>query len=204
MFSYNDKAKRIELLMGVDNDSISPLSLRNELKRLAGVAESASPLWEDAPQTAQTAPQGTQAAPQGARQAAPQATPPAQTGIANNQRPTAPTPNNSIAQAPQQRPATPAPAQSASAVIGTWKAERSATEAFAMQLNADGSFTLVYVKDGKQSKSTGKYSLAGSTLSLSTTDGGKFNGNVSNVTAKSFEFIPPTNAAGKLTFQKAS
>lgn len=208
MFSYNDKAKRIELLMGVDNDSISPLSLRNELKRLATVAESASPLWDldAAPPSGQTAQAPQQGAPQAAPQAAPQSNPPAQTGIANNQRPAAPAqPNNAIAQAPQQqqRPATPAPAQTAS-VIGRWSAARSATEAFAMQLNTDGSFTLVYVKDGKQSKSTGKYTLAGSQLTLNTNDGGKFNGSISNVTARSFEFIPPTNAAGKLTFQKAS
>ena len=73
-----------------------------------------------------------------------------------------------------------------------------------MQLNSDGTFTLVYMNNGKQSKSTGKYTLAGGQLTLSTNEGGKFNGSISNVTAKSFEFIPPTNANGKLTFQKAS
>jgi len=60
------------------------------------------------------------------------------------------------------------------------------------------------VKDGKQSKSTGKFTLTGSQLTLTTSDGGKFGGTVSNLTVKSFDFTPPSGATGKLTFQKAS
>jgi len=189
MFSYSDKNKRIELLMGLDNDQISGRSLRDELRRLAGVAESSAPLWE------------VEAVAQTPSPAAAPAAPPA---AQNVNRPAAP--NSAVGTQPAQRPvaaATPAPAAT-SGVVGRWSAARSAKEAFAMLLNADNTFVLVYVKDGKQSKSTGKFTLTGSQLSLSTTDGGKFGGTVSNLSAKSFDFTPPTGATGKLTFQKAS
>jgi len=189
MFSYSEKNKRLELIAGLENDQISGRKLKDEVKRLAGIADNMSPLWElDAAQ-------------------APAAAAPSQNAIANNP---APAQTNTTAPA-QQRPAAGAPAATApaataanSTILGRWSAARSAKEAFAMQLNADSSFVLVYVKDGKQSKSTGKYTLTGSQLSLATDDGGKFGGSVSNITAKSFEFTPPTGNSGKLTFQKAS
>lgn len=182
MFAYSEKNKRLELLRGLDNDQISPRMLREEIKRLAGIAEGTSSVWEvsAAPTTpAAPAPTATAAAPT-ARTAGPvtqQTAPPA------------------AAQA--------APAAPAANLVGKWSASRTAKEAFAMQLNADSTFVLVYVKDGKQSKSVGKFTTASGQLTLTTTDGGKFAGNVSNLTAKSFDFTPPTNAAGKLTFQKA-
>jgi hypothetical protein len=88
-------------------------------------------------------------------------------------------------------------------LVGKWSAVRSAKEAFALQLNTDGSFVLVYVKDGKQSRSTGKYALSDGLLTLTTSDGSKFSGSLGNVSARSFEFIPQS-AASKLTFQRAS
>jgi uncharacterized protein (TIGR03066 family) len=89
-------------------------------------------------------------------------------------------------------------------LVGKWSASRSQTEAFAMQLNTDGSFVLVFVKDGKQSKSSGKFTLGGNLLTLTTSDGGKFSGEIGNVNARSFEFTPQGGRASKLTFQKAS
>ncbi len=178
MFSYSEKNKRIELLLGLDNDQISGRSLKEEIRRLATVAESSATLWEVE-----------------AAQAAPAAAP---TAVATSPQ----TPPASGNTQPAQRPAAPAAANSS--VVGRWSAARSAKEAFAMLLNADSTFVLVYVKDGKQSKSTGKFTLTGSQLTLTTSDGGKFGGTVSNVTAKSFDFTPPSGATGKLTFQKAS
>ena len=61
---------------------------------------------------------------------------------------------------------------------------------------------LVYVKDGKQSRSSGQFTLAGGQLTLTGSDGTKFSGSVGGVTAKTFEFTPPNTA--KLTFQKAA
>ena len=102
-------------------------------------------------------------------------------------------------------PAAAAPADAGtSALVGKWSASRSQKEAFAMQLNADGSFVLVYVKDGKQSRSTGKFTATGGQLTLTTSDGGKFAGGISNASARSFEFIPQGGKASKLTFQRAS
>jgi hypothetical protein len=98
----------------------------------------------------------------------------------------------------------PAASDTNSSLVGKWSASRSATEAFAMQLNADGSFVLVYVKDGKQSRSTGKFTAGSGQLTLTTSDGGKFAGGIANISGRSFEFVPQGGKASKLTFQRAS
>jgi uncharacterized protein (TIGR03066 family) len=118
-------------------------------------------------------------------------------------QPTAPQPNNVAAQ-PQRAPQQAAAPAANNSFVGKWSAARSASEAFAMQLNQDGTFVLVYVKDGKQSKSTGKFAASGSQLTLTTSEGGKFAGQLSNQTAKSFDFTPAGGKASKLTFQRAS
>jgi len=179
-FSFSDKRKRIELIGSLPNSLVTAESLREELSRLAGISERTASLWEVA--GASTAPTAGPAA-----------------------GPVAATPNNLAVSPPTQAP-TQAPAQTSgnSNVVGKWSASRSQTEAFAMQLSADGSFVLVFVKDGKQSRSTGKFTLGGNLLSLTTTDGGKFTGQLANITARSFEFTPQGGKATKLTFQKAS
>lgn len=171
-FTFSDKRKRIELVSGVANIQVSSETLRDELSKMAAIAESTANLWET------TATQATQPA-------APQ--------------------NNNIATQPQ-RPTQQAttPAASNSSFVGKWSAARSASEAFAMQLNQDGSFVLVYVKDGKQSKSSGKFTLGSGQLILTTSEGGKFSGQLGNQTAKSFDFTPAGGKASKLTFQRAS
>ena len=180
-FSFSDKRKRIELVSGVANVQTSAESLRDELSKMAAIAESTANLWE------------TNAA--GAAPAAPAISAP---GIDKANQPVV---NNQAA--PAQAPAQ-TPASGASNFVGKWSASRSQTEAFAMQLNNDGSFVLVFVKDGKQSKSSGKFTLGGNQLVLTTSDGGKFTGQVANLTAKSFEFTPVGGKSSKLTFQRAS
>jgi hypothetical protein len=189
MFSYSDSRKRIELVLSLTNQDISGRLLRDELQRLATIAESTASLWEAAPSSgsvaAQPAPQAT---------TTPAATPPA----------VAPT---VTATAPRQVPAA-APTQVTSAaaagLVGRWSAARSASEAFAILLNNDGTFTLVYVKDGKQSQSKGQYSVASGQLVLTTAEGAKFSGSLTNISSKSFDFSPTGSTAGKLTFQRAS
>lgn len=177
-FSYSDKHKRIELMMSVANDAISPRLLREEVRRLANMAEGTAGLWEIAAEQ----PAGATAAASAAKPAAGQViNVPAQKGAAATQ-----------------------PTAASSALAGKWSAARSAKEAFAMQLNADNTFVLVFVKDGKQSRSTGQFTLSGNQLTLSTTEGGKFSGSVTGVTAKSFDFTPPGKAASKLTFQRST
>jgi uncharacterized protein (TIGR03066 family) len=88
-------------------------------------------------------------------------------------------------------------------LVGKWSAARSNTQAFAMQFKADGSFILVSVINGKQSKANGKFTLNASQLTL-TTDTGTSTAAVTNVSANSFEFTPPGKASAKLTFKRAS
>jgi len=182
VFSYSEKRKRLELLSSLPNEEITPRVIRDELRRLASAAESTAALWESSGGSAT----GSGPAPAVTAPAAPPqtaATPPAQA----------------------TRPAAAAPAKAASVnLIGKWSAARSNKEAFALQLNSDGTFVLVYVKDGKQSRSTGKFALADGQLTLTTSDGSKFSGSLSNASARSFEFIPQSSAASKLTFQRAS
>ncbi len=166
-FSYSDKNKRVELMMGIENDAISPRGLRDQIRRLAQMAEGTAGLWE---------------------------TSTANTSIAA----TAPTAPSGVKNAAAPSAAAPA----AGGLLGKWSAARSDKEAFAIQLNADNTFVLVYIKDGKQSRSTGQYAVAGGQLTLTGSDGTKFAGTLGSVTAKTFEFTPPTSA--KLTFQKAA
>jgi hypothetical protein len=183
MFSYSDSRKRIELVLSLMNQEISGRLLRDELQRLATIAESTASLWEIAPASGAIAAQP-------APQTAPQAAAPSATAAAPRQVPAA---------APTQ-----VTAAAAAGLVGRWSAARSASEAFAILLNNDGTFTLVYVKDGKQSQSKGNYSVAGGQLVLTTAEGTKFSGNLSNLTSKSFDFVPVGSTAGKLTFQRAS
>jgi len=101
----------------------------------------------------------------------------------------------------QRAPSTP---QSVS-LTGKWVATRSASEAFAIELKADGTFMLVYVKDGQQTRSSGKFTLTDGQLTL---EGGKnfrLTGRVSNATSGQFELLPANTAHqnGQLIFKKA-
>jgi hypothetical protein len=181
VFSFSDKRKRIELSRVIDNIEITPRVLRAEMQNLAAIAESTASMWElgnvDGSAIAQTP------------AAAPQAT--AQ-------------PPKSVAAALSPPSQSPTQTVSSSGLMGKWSAARSAKEAFAMLLSTDGSFVLVYVKDGKQSRSTGKFTLQGSQLTLDSGSGTKIVGSVSNLSQKSFEFTPQNQGGLKLTFQKAS
>lgn len=86
-------------------------------------------------------------------------------------------------------------------LTGQWVASKSTTEAFALDLQASGDFKLVYIKDGKQTKSSGKYSLSGSTLTLA---GDSLNlvGALKVTSETEFEFTP-TNQQLALKFVKA-
>lgn len=112
--------------------------------------------------------------------------------------------------APATKPTTitkPAQPQTAPAtgngLVGKWSAARSNTQAFALQFKADGSFMLVSVINGKQTKANGKFTLNGGQLTL-TTDAGTSTAAVANISANSFDFTPPGKASAKLTFKRAS
>lgn len=103
-----------------------------------------------------------------------------------------------VAAAPEQ-PATVAPA--APNLTGKWSAARSATEAFAVEFTADGTFKLVYVNNGSQTKSAGQYTLSGETLTLSGS-GLKLTGKIVIKSASEFTLTLEKSAA--LTFRKAA
>lgn len=86
-------------------------------------------------------------------------------------------------------------------LTGQWVASKSTTEAFALDLQASGEFKLVYIKDGQQTKSSGKYSISGSSLTLA---GDSLNlvGSLKVTSEKEFEFTP-TNQQQALKFVKA-
>src|SRR5262245_27591407 len=68
-FSYSDKNKRVELILGIANDAISPRLLRDEIRRLAQMAEGTAGLWETQVANANVA-ATTPAGPAGAKNAA--------------------------------------------------------------------------------------------------------------------------------------
>lgn len=85
-------------------------------------------------------------------------------------------------------------------LAGSWIATLGQKEAFALNLTADGKFSLALVKAGKTSTSTGKVERSGDQISLVGTEGTTISGTISNQTAKGFEL----QLAGgkKLTFKK--
>jgi hypothetical protein len=177
-FAYSSKRKRIELYRTLDNNNVAPEQVRGEITRLAEIAAKTQGLWklESSPAASGTPATGKP--------------------LAKNAAPGKPA-------APQSGNATAAPA-SGNPLVGRWSASRSKTEAFAMQLKADGSFVLVHVNQGKQTRSSGKFTLAGTLLTLAGSDGSKLAGNIGAVSAKDFQFQPTSGKAGSLTFKKAS
>lgn len=174
MFAYSEEQQKLELFVSIENSQISPKLLRDELRRIATVAEQTAALWEIDPPAA--------AAPVAA---APAATVPAST-------------------VPAATATAPATGSAAPSLIGKWSASRSDKEAFAIALNQDNSFVLVHIKDGKQNRSTGKFTLEGGQLTLTITAGSKLVATIGNLTDSTFDFTPQGGKAAKLSFKKAT
>lgn len=105
---------------------------------------------------------------------------------------------------PEPAPAAkPQPKSNQDLLVGRWAASRSKTEAFALQINADGTFALVTVISGKTSQSTGKFTISGNTLTLVAKEGTQIAGTLTVSSAKQFKF-QPNGAKTALTFNKAS
>jgi hypothetical protein len=84
---------------------------------------------------------------------------------------------------------------------GTWSATRSYTEAFAVAFKADGTFNLVYVNSGKQTRTSGKFTISNGSLTLAGSDGVRLAGKLTRVSEKEFRFAPKNTAV--LSFTKA-
>jgi hypothetical protein len=179
IFHYSTTSKRIELQRVLANRDVTGDAIRTELQDMVELAVKTPEVWRlDA---AAATPSTTVAT----------ATPPASA-------PAAGTPAASP-------PATTTPAASNSAgnsLVGTWSAAMSTTEAFALQLKADGAFLLVHVKDKKSTRSQGQFTLQGGSLTLKGSDGTSLSGTLQMQGAE-FDF-KPQNAKQSLRFKKAS
>lgn len=200
-FAFNRERNRIELFSLIRNSGVNAQALRDEINRLAILARDTESLWNleesaggAALTQATTANGGATKVPVVPVVAAPVASP----------VPVATAPATS---APQAAAGPAADLQiAANSLQGRWSASRSSTEAFAILLNADGTFVLVSVSNGKQGRSTGKFTLQNNQLTLETSDGSRLLGNVTLVTVSEFRF-EQQQASGvtgtPLTFRKS-
>lgn len=86
-------------------------------------------------------------------------------------------------------------------LTGTWSAARSGKEAFALRFGADGKFVLVYIKDGKQTRSNGQFEMKDATLVLAGEKGLRLTGTLQRTSDSQFRFQPKNSTA--LTFRKS-
>lgn len=181
-FSYSAKHKRTELYRSFNSQEVTSDLLKEEINKLASIAKETQSLWSFAstnpPAPPATTIPSTTAPPAGN-------TSPAGSNPVAGQAPTPPVPGNS----PPPKRTLPAPAAPASpSLVGKWSAAPSDKEAFAMQLDADGKFVLVNISQGKQTRSTGKYTYSNQQLTLVGDDGTRLAGSVSSSSPQSFTF----------------
>ena len=188
-FSFSSKRKRTELHLGVDNQAMTGETLKREIDRLASIAKETQNLWQLESADA--------AAPANPPKASAAQSPTPATQQPGQQQP-------ATKAAPVQNSATTPPASPS--LVGKWSAARSEKEAFAMQLNADGTFVLVHVADGKQNRSTGKFTFSGQQLSIVGSDGTRLSGTISQQSQQEFHFLPQgaTTKTASLVFKRAS
>lgn len=93
------------------------------------------------------------------------------------------------------------PTTTAATLVGKWSAARSATEAFAVEFTANGTFNLVYINKGKQTKSTGKFTVTAGSLSLVGNDGLKLEGKLTRDSDTQFSLAVRNSRS--LVFKKA-
>ncbi len=190
-FVFNRDKGRLELLCQVRNTGEKDVLLRDEINRLAILARDMETVW-NLDEKSGGSPIGA------AGSAAIEATK------------VAPTTANPIAATPERTSAPvntagAVPELTAAALQGRWAASRSATEAFAMQLNNDSTFVLVSVIHGKQLRSSGKFALANGQLTLDGSDGVKIVGIVKLNSATEFQFAQQSAGVtgATLSFSKA-
>ena len=179
---YNADRERTEIARSLDNRQLSGDQLRRVINRMAILARDNATVWANAEQTQALQPATTPDP----------STPPTAQAPSTPSVPTTPAP---------AAPAPTAPAVSNSTLAGKWAASRSATEAFGIEFKADGTFNLVYVNNGQQSKSAGRFTVTTNSLQLNGNDGLKLGGNLTLTSTTEFRFEPAGSAA--MIFRKA-
>ena len=206
-FAFNRERNRIELFCLINNSGMNAQLLRDEINRLAILARDNEAAWNLEESAGGAAMTNTVTANGGAAKVVQTA----QTGTAPMTTPSNTAPSSSVASpatSPASVPSSTGAATAeltAAALQGRWSASRSAKEAFAVQLNADATFVLVSVINGKQARSTGKFTLLQSQLTLEGSDGIRLVASVKLISASEFRF--EQQSAGTtgvaLTFRKA-
>ena len=87
-------------------------------------------------------------------------------------------------------------------LTGQWSAAKSDKQAFDVDLKADGTFNLVYLNNGQQTKSSGKFTSVGGLLILTGDDGLKFQGKLIVRSDSEFRFEPLNSTV--LVFNKTN
>lgn len=191
-FAFNRERNRLELFSLIENSGITGQTLRDEINRLAILARDTESLW-NLDEAAGGALENSQV-----------------TENSGATKVVEPNVTQSPANTPPSTdPATPIlpviAAVSANSLHGRWSVTRSATEAFAILLNADSTFVLVSVSGGKQARSTGKFTLLSNQLTFEGSDGSRLGGTVTLVSGSEFRFEQQSTGTTStvLTFRKA-
>jgi hypothetical protein len=172
-FAYDSQRQRVTLHRALRNQDLSASGLVSELEKLADLAAANRNVWSGSGKT--QAERSESDKPQSENKPQPESAAPS-------------TP--------------PAKETSSASLVGKWSAVRSAQEAFALRLDANGDFFLVHVRDGKQNRSSGKWTLEGRTLNLRESSGASLGGDMTQPSVNEFQFRPRGGAA--LAFKRAS
>jgi hypothetical protein len=185
-FALSNSRKRIELRRSMSNRMITPKGLKDELLKMAMVAETYEDTWSNVVKRAESESSNE-----------PDSSLPSQTdAVVKNIEET-----SSDDQTPTQP--TVSSASSGLTLVGRWSASLASGEAFAIQIVKDGKFQLVVAKSGKTTISKGTASRSGNQLTLAETNGTKIVGTVQQSTADAFSLAIGGNASATLNFKRA-
>ena len=84
---------------------------------------------------------------------------------------------------------------------GQWSAAKTDKEAFAIEFKTGGTFNLVYINNGKQTKSSGQFAATQNSLTLTGSDGLKLEGKFTLTSATEFQLELQNSTV--LTFKKS-
>jgi hypothetical protein len=157
LLSYSASRKRTEFSLMLKNRNLSGQMLRDEINRLAVMANKSKDVWS-------------------AKKAADQNV-------------------NRTEKQPQS------PVASVTMLAGKWSASRSDKEAFAVEMTTTGTFNLVYIKNGAQTKTSGSFAVSAGKLTLTGTKGLKLEGKITMTSKTEFTFTPQNSTP--LIFKKS-
>ncbi len=175
LFAYHPGRERTEVSSALKNQGLTGLELRDEVNRLAILAKKYDTMWS------------------GEQEKTQESQPP------QTQTPQTQTPQTQTPPSPPQQNNSPT---STSRLVGRWSAARSATEAFAVEFTSSQTFNLVYVNNGRQTRSSGKFTVGNGSLSMTTSDGTQITGSLT--VNSDTQFTLTIRNSTPLVFRKAS